>query len=79
MRENKEKQHKQQNEEEREAAYAQMAQNVERTRVVVRNAISRASTISAEERQLTLIEDNFLIIQKKMDKIDQRADDLYKN
>ena len=49
MRESKEKHHKQQTEEEREAAYAQMAQNVERTRVVVRNAISRASTISAEE------------------------------
>ena len=79
MRESKEKHHKQQTEEEREAAYAQMAQNVERTRVVVRNAISRASTISAEECQLTLTEDDFLIIQKKMDKIDQRLDDLYKN
>ena len=79
MRESKEKQHKQQTEEEREAAYAQMAQNVEGTRVVVRNAISRASTISAEECQLTLTEDDFLIIQKKMDKIDQRLDDLYKN
>ena len=79
MRASKEKQHKQQTEEEREAAYAQMAQNVERTRAVVRNAISRASAISAEERQLTLTEDDFLIIQKKMDKIDQRLDDLYKN
>ena len=55
MRESKEKQHKQQTEEERVAAYAQMAQNVERTRVVVRNAISRAFTISAEEHQLTLL------------------------
>ena len=79
IRESKEKHHKQQTEEEREVAYAQMAQNVERTRVVVRNAISRTSTISAEEHQLTLTEDDFLIIQKKMDEINQRLDDLYKN
>ena len=46
---------------------------------MVRNSISRASTTSAEEHQLTLTEDDFLVIQKKMDKIDQRLDDLYKN
>ena len=49
MRENKGKYHKQQAEEERDAAYSQMVQNVERTRAMVRNSISRASTISAEE------------------------------
>ena len=49
MRENKGKYHKQQAEEERDAAYAQMVQNVERMRDMVRNSISRASTISAEE------------------------------
>ena len=38
-----------------------------------------ASTISAEECHLTLTEDDFLVIQKKMDKIDQILDDLYKN
>ena len=69
----------QQTQEERYAVYAQMLQNLERTRAAVRNSISRASTISAKERQLTLTEDNFLIIQRKMDKIDQRLDELYKN
>ena len=38
-----------------------------------------AEPLSSEEHQLTLTEDDFLIIQKKMDKIDQRLDDLYKN
>ena len=79
MKESKEKYHKQQIEEERDAAYAQMIQNVEKTRAMVRNSVSRASTISAEECHLTLTEDDFLAIQKKMDKIDQRLDDLCKN
>ena len=56
-----------------------MLQNPKRTRAAARNSISRASTISAEEHQLTLTEDDFLIIQRKMDKIDQRLDGLYKN
>ena len=56
-----------------------MVQNVEKTRAMVRNTISRATTISAEKCQLTLTENDFLAIQKKMDKIDQRLDDLYKN
>ena len=47
MRENKGKYHKQQTEEEKDAAYSQMVQNVERMRDMVRNSISRASTISA--------------------------------
>ena len=45
----------------------------------MRNSVSRASTISAEECHLTLTEDDFLAIQKKMDKINERLDDLYKN
>ena len=49
MKESKGKYHKQQTEEERDAAYSQMVQNVERMRDMVRNSISRASTISAEE------------------------------
>ena len=49
MKESKGKYHKQQAEEERDAAYSQMVQNVERMRDMVRNSISRASTISAEE------------------------------
>ena len=49
LKESKGKCQKQQVEEERDAAYSQMAQNVERTRAMVRNSISRVSTISAEE------------------------------
>ena len=79
MKESKGKYHKQPDEEERKAAYSQMVQNMERTRTVVRNSISRASTISAEEQQLALTEEDFSVIKKKMDKIDQRLDDLYKN
>ena len=48
MKESKGKHPKQPDEKEREVAYSQMAQNMERTRNVVRNSISRASTISAE-------------------------------
>ena len=49
MKESKGKYPKQPDEEERKAAYSQMVQNIERMRTVVRNSISRASTISAEE------------------------------
>ena len=49
MKESKEKQCHQQSEEERDAAYAQMLQNLERTRAAVRSSISKASTISDEE------------------------------
>ena len=77
--ESKEKCHIQQAQEERDATYAQMAQSLEKTRAMVRNSVSRASTISAEECQLTLMEDDFMVIQRKMDKIDQRLDELYKN
>ena len=49
MKESKGKYHKQPDEEERKAAYSQMVQNMEKMRTVVRNSISRASTISAEE------------------------------
>ena len=79
MKESKGKYHKQQVEEERDAVYSQMVQNVERTRAMVRNSISRASTISAEEQQLALTEEDFSAIKKKMDKVGQRLDDLYRN
>ena len=49
MKESKEKQHHQQSQEERNAVYAQMLQNLERTRAAVRSSISKASTISDEE------------------------------
>ena len=59
--------------------YAQMLQNLERSRAAVRSSISKASTISDEECQLALTEDDFLVIQQKMDKIDQKLTDLYGN
>ena len=59
MKESKEKCHNQQAQEERDATYVSMVQNLEKTRAMVRNSISRASTISAEECQLTLTEDDF--------------------
>ena len=49
MKESKGKYHKQQVEEERDAAYSQMVQNVERMQDMIRGSIKRASTISAEE------------------------------
>ena len=79
MKESKEKHQRQQDTEEGDATYSQMAQDVERTRIIVRNSVSRASTISAEDQQFALTEKEFTAIRKKMDKIDQRLDDLYKN
>ena len=79
MRESKEQQQHQQNQEERDMVYAQMLQDLERTRAAMRSSISKASTISDEEHQLALTEDDFLTIQWKMDKIDQKLTDLYTN
>ena len=45
----------------------------------MRSSISKASTISDEEHQLALTEDDFVIIQWKMDKTDQKLNDLYRN
>ena len=45
MKESKERQHCQQSQEERDAMYAQMLQNLKRTRAAVRSSISKASTI----------------------------------
>ena len=59
MKESKEKQYQQQSQEERDAVYARMLHNLERTRAAVRNSISKASTISDEECQLTPNEDDF--------------------
>ena len=65
MKESKEKCHNQQAQEKRDATYAQIVQNLEKTRAMVRNSVSRASTISAEECQLTLTEDDFFGNTKK--------------
>ena len=45
----------------------------------MRSSISKASTISDEECRLALTEDDFLTIQWKMDKTDQKLNDLYRN
>ena len=49
MKESKGKHPKQTDKEEREVVYSQIAQNMEKTRNVVRNSISRVPTISTEE------------------------------
>ena len=49
-----------------------MLQNLERTRAAVRKSISKASTISDEEHWLALMENDFLTIQQKMDRIDEK-------
>ena len=56
-----------------------MLQNFERTRAAVRSTISKASTNSDEECWLALTEDDFLTIQWKMNRIDQKLADLYGN
>ena len=48
-----------------------MLQNLKRTRAAVRSSINEASTMSDEEHQLALTEDEFLTIQWKIDKINQ--------
>ena len=45
----------------------------------MRSAISKASTISDEECRMELNEDDCLSIQWKMDKIDQKLSNLYRN
>ena len=77
IKEKKEKQYQQQSQKERDAVYARMLHNLERTRAVVRNTISRASTILAEEYRMTLTEADFHVIKGKMDKIDQRLNGIY--
>ena len=49
IKESKEQQCHQQSQEERDAMYAQMLQDLERTRAAVRSSISKASTISDAE------------------------------
>ena len=70
LKERKKQQLKKPNKEEKKAVYSQIAQNMEKTRDVVRRSMSRASTISAEEKQMALTEKEFAMIRQKMDKID---------
>ena len=41
--------------------------------------MGQASTISADEQQMALTEKEFSMIKKKMEKIDHRLNELYKN
>ena len=50
-----------------------------KTRDVARRSMSRASTISTEEKQMALTEKEFAMIRQKMDKIDHRLNEMYKN
>ena len=59
--------------------YSQIAQNMEKTRDMIRRSMSRASTISAEEREMALTKKEFTMIKQKMDKIDHRLHEMYKN
>ena len=79
MKESKKQQCCQQSQEQRDAMYAWMLQNLVSTRAAVRRSISKASTISDEECWLALTEDDFLAIQWKMDRINQKPADLYGN
>ena len=79
LKERKKQQLKQPNKEESEVTYSQIAQDMEKTRDVVQRLMSRASTISAEERQMVLTEQEFSMIKQKMDKIDRCLHEMYKN
>ena len=79
LKERKKWQLKQPNKEESEVTYSQIAQDMEKTRDVVQRSMSRASTISAEERQMALTEKEFSMIKQKMDKIDRHLHEMYKN
>ena len=73
------RQQQQRSQKERDEVYKGMSHNLEKVREVARSTLSRASTISAEERQMALTETDFITIKEKMNKIDQRLDGLYQN
>ena len=62
-----------------DVVYSQLSHSMEKTRDVVQRSLSQASTISAEEQQMMLTEKEFSMIKEKMDKIDRRLHELYKN
>ena len=64
---------------ERDEIYKQMTSNLEKVRAIARESISRASTISVEERQMALSEIDFQQIKDKMNKIDQKIKGLHQN
>ena len=77
FKERKKQQLQKPDEAEKKAVYSQIAQNMEKTRDVFQRLISRASTISAEEKQMTLTEKEFDMIRQKMDKIKHHLNEMY--
>ena len=74
IKEYKERQQQPKSQKERDEVYTKMSQNLEKVREVARGTLSRASTISVEEHQMALTETDFITIEEKMNKIDQRLD-----
>ena len=64
MKEQKAKQ-RQQVKKEQDEVYKQMTRNLEKVRAIARESLSRASTISVEERQMALSETDILHIKNK--------------
>ena len=71
LKEQKAKQ-RQQSKKEQDEVYKQMTRNLENVRAIARESLSRASTISAEERQMALSKADILHIKNKMNKLDQK-------
>ena len=71
IKEYKEKQQQQESQKGRDEIYAKMSLNLERVREIVGGTLSRASTILVEEHQMALMENDFIAIKEKMNKIDQ--------
>ena len=71
IKEYKEKQQQPKGQKERDEIYAKMSQNLERVREIVGGTLSRPSTISVEEPQMSLMETDFIAIEEKINKIDQ--------
>ena len=78
MREQKEKQ-RQLAKRERDEVYKQMTRNLEKVKVIARESLSRASSISVGEHQIALTRTDFSYVKEKMNKIDHKLDGLYKN
>ena len=64
---------------ERDEIYKQMTSNLKKVRAIARDSLSRASTISVEERQMALTKTDFRNIKEKMNKIDRKIQGLYQN
>ena len=78
MKEQKAKQ-RQQGKKEQDEVYKQMTRKLENVRAIARESLSRASTVSVEERQMALSRTDILHIKDKMNKLDQKIKGLHQN